>query len=73
MWLKDPKTQEPSVTLTAFSIGFLVSVFKLLFSGVSIGTLTLSPFTGVDFGAAVGALGAIYWARRSKDIPETKE
>ena len=64
MWITDPKSKEKSVTLTAFVVGFAAASGKLLISGITIGGLVMSPFTGVDFAAAVGALGAIYVMRR---------
>lgn len=67
MYLKDPKTGERSVTLTAFVVGFAICVVKLIASGVTIHGFILSPFSGVDFGAAVGALGGIYALRRMND------
>lgn len=67
MWIKDPKTGEVSVTLTFFVGGFVVALLKLLLSGITIHHFTLSPFTGGDFAAVVGALGAIYTARRHSD------
>lgn len=67
MYLKDPKTGEPSVTLTAFVVGFLVATIKLLCSGITIGSFQLSQFSGMDFAGVVGALGTIYWARRKDD------
>lgn len=67
MWIKDPKTGELSVTITAFVTGFVVATLKLLVSGVTIGTVTLSQFGGGDFAAVVGALGAIYAARKHTD------
>ena len=66
MWLIDPKTKEPSVTLTAFITGFAVAVLKLMTSRIELGGLKMSQFSGTDFAAAVGALGAIYVMRRSK-------
>jgi hypothetical protein len=72
LWFNDPKTKEPSVTLTAFMTGFLVATAKLLLSGVTIGGLTLAPFTGGDFAAAVGAVGAIYWARRNVEMGKSE-
>lgn len=71
MWLVDPKTGEKSVTLTAFVTGFGVATLKLLFSGVSIGSVILSQFTGSDYAMVVGAVGAIYWARKNTEA--TKE
>lgn len=67
MWLRDPKTGEKSVTVTAFAAGFGVACLKLLLSGVTIGSITLAPFSGVEFAAVVGALGAIYAARKHTD------
>lgn len=67
MWLKDPKTKEKSVTLTAFMAGFAVATFKLLVSGLTLKGFQMAAFTGVDYAAAVGALGAVYVMRRSTD------
>jgi hypothetical protein len=72
MWIKDPKSGEPSVTLTAFSLGFAVSLLKMLGSGIQVGPVTLSQFGGGDFAAAVGAVGAIYWARRNAGNTDDK-
>lgn len=68
MFLKDPKTKEPSVTLTAFASGFVVALLKLAISGVTIGGFTAAQFGGGDFAAVVGALGAIYTMRRNVEI-----
>lgn len=65
MWLTDPKDKQPSVTLTLFVGGFIICLLKLIGSGIVIGPITLSPFSGVDFAAAVGALGGVYALRRS--------
>ena len=65
MYFKDPKSGEPSVTLTVFMTGFIVAIAKLLLSGVTIGGLKLDAFSGGDFAAVMGALGAVYWARRN--------
>lgn len=76
LYLKDPVTGKPSVTLTMFVTGFIVALLKLLASGITINKLSLTPFTGVDFAAVTGALGAIYTARRhtgNKDSSESKE
>lgn len=64
IWLTDPKTKDPSVTLTLLVTGFGVCMAKLLLSGLAIGSLQLAAFGGGDFAAAVGALGALYAARR---------
>jgi hypothetical protein len=67
MWLSDPKTGEKSVTLTAFIAGFGVATLKLLLSGVAVGSLTLGPFSGSDYAMVVGAVGALYWARKNTE------
>ncbi len=64
-FIKDPETGKQSVTLTVFVVGFIVCLAKLALSGLEVGSVTLQPFTGGDFAAAVGALGAVYWARRN--------
>ena len=76
-YLKDPKTKQPSVTLTAFVTGFGVAVLKLLMSGVQItATYKFPEFNGVDFASVVGALGVVYSMRRkpveTKDDTETE-
>lgn len=54
------KKGEKSATLTAFCYGFIIVNLKLVFSGMTIMTLTLAPFTGTEYGIAVAALGSIY-------------
>ena len=61
-----------STTLTAFVLGFVAVNLKLLMSGLTVGSYTMSNFGGGDYAAAVAALGAIYVLRRSTD-PEKKE
>jgi hypothetical protein len=61
----DPKDGQKSVTLSAFTIGFIIACLKLLLSGLEIGSIKLAVFSGGDYAAVVGALGAIYWARRN--------
>jgi hypothetical protein len=67
MWIKDPKTNKPSVTLTIMITGFVVALVKLLLSGISYGDFNFAPFSGSDFGAVFGAVGAIYTARKYTD------
>lgn len=54
-----------STTLTSFVLGFTVINLKLLFGGIAIGDITIAPFTGGEYAAALGALGGIYIFRRS--------
>jgi hypothetical protein len=55
----------PSVTMTAFVVGFCVVNLKLLLAGVDFMGFKMSDFTGLDYSAAVSALGAIYVMRRN--------
>jgi hypothetical protein len=72
-FIKDPKTKEPSVTLTAFVLGFLVAISKLGLSGIQLSEkIKIEQFSGADFGMVVAALGAIYTLRRHKSS-EKKE
>jgi hypothetical protein len=70
LWFKDPKTGEYSVTLTFFVLGFIVALLKLLFAGMVIMSFKFGEFTGGEFATVVGALGAIYWARKNTDSKE---
>jgi hypothetical protein len=56
---------EKSLTATCFIICFIVINVKLILSGVTIGTVTLSQFSGVDYAAALAAAGTIYAMRRN--------
>lgn len=72
MWIKDPKTKEPSTTLTFFTIGFVVAIVKLTVSNIVIKygelfSMTFPEFTGIAFGAVIGSLGAIYGYRKFTD------
>lgn len=60
-----------SATMTAFVTGFIIVNLKLILSGVTVGGIELAPFTGGEYAAAIGALGAIYVLRRNTD-PEKK-
>jgi hypothetical protein len=66
-YMKDPKTGEPSVSLTLLITGFIIAALKLLTSGVDIGIVKLAVFSGGDFATVVGALAALYWARKNTD------
>lgn len=56
---------KPSLTATAFIIGFVVVNLKLIFSGIEFGEFKMALFGGGEYAAAVGALGAVYVLRRS--------
>ncbi len=59
---------KPSVTMTAFVLGFIVVNAKLLLSGVTIGTFVISTFDGVSYAAAIVALGGVYIMRKKVDL-----
>lgn len=63
----DPDTKKPSVTMTAFVLGFIVATLKLLISGLEIEGLKMAAFDGSDFAMVVAALGGIYTLRRHSD------
>ena len=66
MWIKN------SVTTTLFVWGFLICSLKLLVAGMTFDKLSFSQFTGVDYAAAIAALGAVYSMRRSKLMKDGK-
>ncbi len=63
----------PSVTMTAFVAGFIVVNLKLLVSGMTIAGFTMTAFSGVEYAAAVGALGTVYVMRRGAGQKEAKK
>lgn len=63
---KDSKGK-PSLTATAFIVGFAVVNLKLIFSGVEFNSFKVALFSGGEYAAAVGALGAVYVLRRSTE------
>jgi hypothetical protein len=64
---------KPSVTMTAFVTGFIVVNAKLLMSGVTVAGYTMAAFTGGEYSAAIGALGAVYVLRRSTGNEKPKQ
>lgn len=69
LWIKDPKTGKESVTLTVFIYGFTIATIKLLLAGLDVmGKFEFSQFTGVDYAAVIGALGAVYTMRKNNSI-----
>lgn len=62
--LKDSSGKK-STTVTAFVLGFIVVNLKLLASGLTLVGYEMSAFSGGDYAAAIGALGAVYVMRRS--------
>lgn len=70
MYLKDPKTEKKSATLTILMATFGVCLLKLLISGMTYGDFSAGSFSGADFATAVGAAGAIYGFRKHTDKGE---
>jgi hypothetical protein len=67
--ITDQKTGQVSYTLTVFMYGSVVINLKLLFAGFSIGdSFKMSPFSGVDYGAAMGGIGMVYTLRKNNSI-----
>jgi hypothetical protein len=69
---KDSKGK-PSLTATAFIVGFVVVNLKLIFSGFEFENFKLALFSGGEYAAAVGALGAVYVLRRSTDTDKEEK
>lgn len=62
-----------SLTATAFALGFAIVNLKFLFAGMSFGLLTVSPFSGVEYAAAIAGLGGVYVLRRQNEKSEKNE
>lgn len=74
LWLNDPKTGKPSVTLSMFVYGFAIATIKLLLSGIEIyDRIKMDTFSGTDYAAVLAALGAIYTIRKNKSIKPDNE
>ena len=64
---------KPSVTMTAFVLGFVVVNLKLILSGMEIASYKMAAFTGGEYAAAISALGGVYVLRRNIGNPDGKE
>lgn len=62
-----------SVTMTMFVLGFLIVNFKLLVSGASAFGINFGSFSGVEYGAALAALGGIYTLRKAQHEKKKEE
>ena len=58
---------KPSLTATSFVLGFVVVNLKLILSGVEFGDFKIALFSGGEYAAAIGSLGAVYVLRRSTE------
>ena len=65
IWLKDPRSDKPSVSLTLLIIGFWLACYKLFVNQIS----------GSDFAMIVGAVSGLYSVRKyqKKDEEVTKD
>ena len=59
MWLKDPKDDKKSVSLTLLVAGFLIASGALFFK---------ESFSASDWALVVGTVAGLYWSRRSDRI-----
>lgn len=66
--VKNVKTGNPSYVLTAFIVGIGIVNIKLLLSGVEFKGMKMSDFSGVDYSAAIAALGGIYTLNKKVGI-----
>lgn len=69
--IKDSNNNKKSYTASAFFYGSLIVNLKLILSGMVIGPVQLSAFTGSEYAMAMSALGAIYVLRRTSS-PQSK-
>jgi len=67
MWIKDPKTNEKSVTLTILTVSVTVALLKLILSKISFGGFALDAFSASDFATILAASGGLYWGRKHTD------
>lgn len=58
-WLKDPKNNQESVSLTLLLWGFGIASVALFFK---------EGFTASDWALVTGTVSGLYWSRRSKKI-----
>lgn len=65
-YLMTDSTGKKSLTTSAFIVGFLVINLKILLAGNTIQDMEFSAFSGMDYAAALGALGMIYVMRKNK-------
>jgi hypothetical protein len=71
MMLKDESGQ-PSLTRTLYAAGFIICSIKLLLAGIQVGGFKMSDFSGIDFGAAIAALGGVYHMKKVQDTKKAE-
>jgi hypothetical protein len=69
--IKNKKTGKPSYTTTMVVVGFAIINLKLLLSGIEImDKVKMSEFSGVDYAAALSAIGAIHVGNKKLNGPK---
>lgn len=71
--IKNVKTGKPSYTLTAFMAGVFIVNVKLIVSGLEVRGFKFSDFSGVDYAAAMAALGGIYSLNKAINKKENSD
>lgn len=67
MWIKDPKTQEKSVTLTMMVIAFLIAMAKWTFGGMEMFGFNIPAFDPTAATVMVGFTSGLYGGRKYTD------
>lgn len=69
--IKNKKTGKPSYTTTMVVVGFFIINLKLLVSGIEItDKIKFDTFTGVDYAAAIAAIGAMHIGNKKLNGPK---
>lgn len=64
----------PSYSTSIVVYSFLIINMKLIFSGISITEhIQLSPFSGIDYAAALAAISALHVGNKKLNSPQDKE
>jgi len=63
-YIKDSRGEQ-SLTATLFIIGATITLIKFALGGIAIGPVIIPVLSGMEFSAALTALGGIYVLRRS--------
>lgn len=72
--IKNKKTGKPSYTITMVIVGFAIINLKLLLSGIEItDKVKFDSFTGVDYAAALSAIGAIHISNKKLNSPKNED
>lgn len=61
-WLKDARGRR-SVTLSFVAPALAVTILKFALEGLTLLGVPVPSFSGTDFAAAFGAIGAVWWGR----------